>query len=68
MATSPLKLPGTLPEFLSGDFLTDIKRAEQLLNALQNLRVQVTVNGTTQTAVGVIQISGDSALVIVNLT
>lgn len=44
-----------------------MQRAEDLLNALQNLRVQITVNGTTQSANAVIQISGDQALIVVSL-
>lgn len=67
MTGAPIKLPQTLAEFVSGVSRPDVIRVEQLANALQDLRVQVTVNGTTQTAVGYLQISGDSAIIVVNL-
>lgn len=65
MATPPIKLPADLAAFLSGASEADIGRAESLINALQNLRVQITVNGVA--AIGVIQFSGDSAVIVVNL-
>lgn len=67
MAVSPIELPKKLSDFVGTQAASDMMRAEQLLNALQNLRVQVTVNGTTQTANAVIQISGDAALIVITL-
>lgn len=67
MAIVPVKLPKDLAAFVKGASAADIVRAEQLLNALQNLKVQISVNGTTQVAQATIQISGDSALISITL-
>lgn len=67
MAVTPIELPKKLSDFIGTGAASDLMRAEQLLNALQNLKVQVTVNGTTQTASAVIQISGDVALIVITL-
>lgn len=65
MTVADLKLPKTMQDFLSGKSAQDIARAEQILNALQTLKVQITVNGVP--AVGTIQISGEAALIVVEL-
>ena len=44
-----------------------MQRIEDLLNALQQLQVRVTRNGTTQVVTGYIQISGKSAVISINL-
>ncbi len=44
-----------------------IRESEDLLNALQNLKVQITVSGTTRTVTANIQFSGKSAVLIVEL-
>ncbi len=64
---TPIKLPKNLAEFVGPQAADDMARAEELINALQNLRVQVTVNGTTQTVAAAIQISGESALIVIQL-
>lgn len=65
--TKNIELPKQLADFIGSKAAADLQRAEDLLNALQNLRVQVTVNGSTQTAAAVIQISGDAALIVISL-
>lgn len=65
MALEPLKLPESLSELNKGDH--DLKRIEELLNALQRLQVRVTKDGATQVATGYIQISGSSAVIEINL-
>ena len=67
MTPQDFKLPKTLAEFSSPRFRAELVRAEKLLNALQNLKVQITVSGTTTNAVGNIQIVGETAIVVVNL-
>lgn len=61
------KLPTTLAEYSSPRFREEMLRAEKLLNALQNLKVVITIEGRTTSANGVIQISGDSAIILVEL-
>ncbi len=67
MAVNPIELPKKLSDFIGTGAASDMMKAEQLVNALQNLRVQVVVNGTAQTANAVIQISGDAALIVISL-
>lgn len=67
MPVTPVKLPTDLAEFVRGSSRADIIKAEDLLNAFQNLKVQVTVNGTTRTVFATIQISGDSAILEIAL-
>lgn len=67
MAIQPIKLPKTLADYVGNKTVQDMQRAEDLLNALQNLKVQITVNGTTRSGNAVIQISGDQAVIVVNL-
>lgn len=67
MAINPITVPKKISDFAGDGALEDMKRIEQLLNALQNLRVQLTVNGSTQVVSTSIQFSGDAALIVLNL-
>lgn len=67
MAVAPIKLPKDLASFVQGTAAADIVKMEQLLNALQNLRVQVSINGTTRVVQTSIQISGGAALISIQL-
>jgi len=66
-AINPIKLPKDMADFVNGSASDGMQRAEDLLNALQNLKVQITVNGTTRSGNAVIQIAGDQAVIVVNL-
>ncbi len=67
MGLQPITLPKNLSDFVGNQTASDMQRAQDLLNALQNLKVQITVNGTTRSGNAVIQISGDQAVIVVNL-
>lgn len=67
MPVTPVSVPKDLAAFIKGASRDDIQKAEDLLNALQNLKIQVTVGGTTQTVVGTIQISGNVAILAITL-
>jgi len=62
-----VRLPKDLSSFLSGASSADIGKVEDLINALQNLKVQVTITGTNKTVSTTVQISGDSAVINLQL-
>jgi hypothetical protein len=66
MAVTNINLPRDLQEFLSGSRESDIAKAEQLLNAFQNLKLTITINGTPQVANCTVQIVGGVA--VLNIT
>lgn len=63
----PITLPRDLASFVQGKSVADIQRMEDLVNALQNLKVQVSIAGTTKVVSATIQISGDSAVINIQL-
>ncbi len=65
MELSPLTLPKNVADFQNGDH--DMQRIEDLLNALQKLQVRITRNGTTQVVTTYMQISGNTAVIEINL-
>lgn len=67
MSPQDIKLPKSAAELSQPQFLANIHRAEQFVNALQNLKVRVSIAGTTRVVVGHIRISGESAIIEVKL-
>lgn len=65
MALKDVKMPSNLAEFQSGS--PEIRNIEALLNALQNLQVQIKREGSTKVVTGRLQISGKSAILFVEL-
>lgn len=67
MANTPLKLPKDLASFLQGKSAADIQKLEDSINALMDLQVNVAISGTTQVVSTRVQISGDSAVINIQL-
>ncbi len=67
MSVKKITLPRNLAEFVRGFRSGEIERLENLVNALQNQKVQISVVGTNRVAVGTVQISKDAALISVQL-
>lgn len=67
MPVTPVKVPKTLADFMSAQTISDMQKVEDLLNALQRLKVQVNINGTSKIVNATIQISGDAALIVIAL-
>lgn len=66
-AIQDLKVPKSIGELNSKSAEENLQRIEDLLNALQNLKVQITDSGGTRTTTANIQFSGKSAVLIVEL-
>lgn len=67
MALQPIKVPKSIKEFQSKGSDADLQHIEDLLNALQNLKVQVTVAGTTRVVSANIQFAGGAAVLVIDL-
>lgn len=68
MVAKDFKLPRTPAEFSDPRFRPELLRLEKLLNGLKELKVQINTSDGATSAVGVIQFSGDEAIIVVNLT
>lgn len=67
MALRTVKLPKSLAELQSPSSDADLQHIEDLLNALQNLKVQVTIAGSTKVVAANIQFAEGSAIIVINL-
>lgn len=63
----PLKLPKSIAELAAKGAEADLQRIEDLLNALQNLKVEISEAGTTRTVNATVQFSGNSAVLVLDL-
>lgn len=62
--TKPIRIPRTIADMLHPTAQTDLQKAQQRMEALSNMQMQITIRdgtGTPRVGVGRIQISGSSA-------
>lgn len=62
-----IKLPTDLSSFVSGAGADDIQKLQDAVNAFQSLKVTINIGGTSRTVNAAIQISGESAILEINL-
>lgn len=67
MAAQKIRIPRTPEQFFSKEFRAELARIEKTLNALQNLKVQISSGGTSIDATGHIRFVGNEAIIVVQL-